>query len=175
MIPLGEFGGETGGGGAKQVLLDIYDTTSHLDTNGVVLGWGPDEGEFVFAASANNSYVHASDYCKNVAMLSSLSLLSSHKNTINTSNNKTNSIRSSKASKSTRDSRSNSKEERSVRLQNNDKHRHVNATNDNDDVHTVCFLTSDGDNLQWLFGSFFTDPRWFASGGRGAVPSKTIS
>lgn len=35
-------------------------------------------------------------------------------------------------------------------------------------VHTVCFLMSDGDNLQWLLGDF-SDTRWFGSPSRGRV------
>lgn len=35
-------------------------------------------------------------------------------------------------------------------------------------VHTVCFLMSDGDNLQWLLGDF-SAARWFGSPSRGRV------
>jgi hypothetical protein len=36
-------------------------------------------------------------------------------------------------------------------------------------VHTVTFLMSDGDNLQWVLDGFCTDPRWFGSLDRGSV------
>ena len=36
-------------------------------------------------------------------------------------------------------------------------------------VHTVCFLMSDGDNVQFLLGGFATDSRWFGSPARGSV------
>ena len=36
-----------------------------------------------------------------------------------------------------------------------------------DSVHTVCFLMSDGDNIQWLLNWFITDSRWFGSNNRG--------
>ena len=36
-------------------------------------------------------------------------------------------------------------------------------------VHTVSFLMSDGDNLQWVLDGFCTDPRWFGSADRGSV------
>ncbi len=35
-------------------------------------------------------------------------------------------------------------------------------------VHTVCFLLSDGDNLQWVLNDFATSERWFASPDRGS-------
>ena len=36
--------------------------------------------------------------------------------------------------------------------------------------HTVCFLMSDGDNVQFLLNGFATDARWYGSPARGAVP-----
>lgn len=36
-----------------------------------------------------------------------------------------------------------------------------------DDVHTVCFVMTDGDNIQWLLNWFATDERWFGSNNRG--------
>lgn len=37
-------------------------------------------------------------------------------------------------------------------------------------VHTVTFLMTDGDNIQWLLGPWATDARWFGSPHRGSVP-----
>jgi hypothetical protein len=37
-------------------------------------------------------------------------------------------------------------------------------------VHTVAFLMSDGDNLQFLLGGFATSPNWWGSPARGSVP-----
>ena len=37
------------------------------------------------------------------------------------------------------------------------------------DVHTVCFVMTDGDNIQWLLNWFATDKRWFGSNNRGKV------
>ena len=37
-------------------------------------------------------------------------------------------------------------------------------------VHTVCFLMSDGDNVQFLLDGFATDERWWGSPARGSVP-----
>ena len=38
-----------------------------------------------------------------------------------------------------------------------------------DSVHTVCFLMSDGDNIQWLLNWFITDNRWFGNENRGEI------
>lgn len=40
----------------------------------------------------------------------------------------------------------------------------------NTNVHTVCFLMSDGDNAQWILDQFATNPSWFGSPDRGYVP-----
>ena len=37
-------------------------------------------------------------------------------------------------------------------------------------AHTVCFLMSDGDNVQFLLGGFATGAQWFGSPARGSVP-----
>ncbi len=37
-------------------------------------------------------------------------------------------------------------------------------------VHTVTFLFTDGDNVQWLLNNFATDARWFGSPARGQAP-----
>jgi hypothetical protein len=37
-------------------------------------------------------------------------------------------------------------------------------------VHTVCFLMTDGDNVQWMLDAFATGPAWWGSPDRGAVP-----
>ncbi|MHB1685856.1 MAG: GxGYxYP domain-containing protein [Ignavibacteriaceae bacterium] len=36
-------------------------------------------------------------------------------------------------------------------------------------VHTVCFLMTDGDNVQWLLNDFSTSSRWYGSADRGKV------
>jgi GxGYxYP putative glycoside hydrolase C-terminal domain/GxGYxY sequence motif in domain of unknown function N-terminal/Secretion system C-terminal sorting domain len=37
-------------------------------------------------------------------------------------------------------------------------------------THTVCFVMTDGDNIQWLQGGFGTDPSWYGSTKRGQAP-----
>ncbi len=37
-------------------------------------------------------------------------------------------------------------------------------------VHTVCFVMTDGDNIQWILNDFATSEKWFGSPHRGEVP-----
>ena len=39
-----------------------------------------------------------------------------------------------------------------------------------DGKHNVCFLISDGDNIQWMLNLFADDNRWFGSNNRGQIP-----
>lgn len=36
--------------------------------------------------------------------------------------------------------------------------------------HSICFVFSDGDNIQWALNSMATSPNWFGSPSRGTVP-----
>lgn len=36
--------------------------------------------------------------------------------------------------------------------------------------HSICFVFSDGDNIQWALNSMATSPNWYGSVNRGAVP-----
>ena len=46
---------------------------------------------------------------------------------------------------------------------------HETSYEEFNDVHTVCFVMTDGDNIQWLLNWFATDERWFGSDNRGKV------
>ena len=46
---------------------------------------------------------------------------------------------------------------------------HLESVTIEDNVHTVCFVMTDGDNVQWLLNDFGTSQRWFASPDRGKV------
>jgi hypothetical protein len=46
---------------------------------------------------------------------------------------------------------------------------HETYTKNIDSVHTVCFVMSDGDNIQWLLNWFITDTRWFGNNNRGQL------
>ena len=45
--------------------------------------------------------------------------------------------------------------------------QHIKTTPVQNNVHTVCFLFSDGDNVQWLLNEFATNNRWYGSTKRG--------
>jgi len=40
----------------------------------------------------------------------------------------------------------------------------------NDKVHTVCFLMTDGDNVQWMTHDFATSKKWYNADERGSFP-----
>ncbi len=46
---------------------------------------------------------------------------------------------------------------------------HELSFNEYDSVHTVCFVMTDGDNIQWLLNWFYTDNRWFGNHNRGEM------
>ena len=46
---------------------------------------------------------------------------------------------------------------------------HADSVISGEDVHTVCFVMSDGDNVQWLLNDFSTNPNWYGSPNRGQV------
>lgn len=45
--------------------------------------------------------------------------------------------------------------------------RASDAATDAKDVHTVCFIMSDGDNMQWILNNFSTENKWYGSPLRG--------
>ena len=49
------------------------------------------------------------------------------------------------------------------------QNEHNTYTETINDTHTVCFVMSDGDNIQWLLNWFFTDQRWFGNQNRGQI------
>ena len=40
----------------------------------------------------------------------------------------------------------------------------------NSKVHTVCFLMTDGDNVQWMTHDFATSKKWYNADDRGSIP-----
>ena len=46
---------------------------------------------------------------------------------------------------------------------------HNNSPEVIENVHTVCFLMTDGDNIIWLLNDFATNPKWFGSPNRNKV------
>jgi len=104
----------------------VNDAFSRMDSNKIVLGWGPDEEHTIRNVSENSLYLNAADWTENIPVLSNFSA---------------------------------------------DIQQHTYATdiNDAEDVHTVCFLVSDGDNYDWLLNEFYTLPEAYGSPNRGKV------
>ncbi len=46
---------------------------------------------------------------------------------------------------------------------------HIDSIHIQDNQHTVCFVMTDGDNIQWALGDFATSPKWYGSPNRGKV------
>jgi hypothetical protein len=86
-------------------------------------GWVGDEGEYVSYLAKYGVFVHASDWAKNMAPLSSIPAASQHPAT---------------------------------------SHPHPHRHSAENNVHTVTFVMTDGDNFQWLLGGF-TSESWFGA------------
>jgi len=104
----------------------INDAFSRMDSNKIVLGWGPDEEHTIRKVSENSLYMNAADWTENIPVLSNFE----------------------------------------VQLQ---QHTYTTDINDENNVHTVCFLVSDGDNYDWLLNEFYAKPEAYGSPNRGKV------
>ena len=89
---------------------------------GATFGWGP-ENDYVSTLNQHSFWVHASDYNKNLPVLSNTPL--------------------------------------HVAAAMRTKPVLQTAAHHNTVKHTVAFLMSDGDNLQWTLGGWSTDPNWY--------------
>lgn len=114
-----------------------------------VLGWGPDELETVKTASTYGGGVIASDWAINVDVLSNFDIPSFTQKTTKSLSSSPPLSSPSSSSVTTVESSLNSAPP-------------VPA-------HTVCFVMSDGDNLQWVLGGFASDVAHFGSPDRGKV------
>jgi hypothetical protein len=101
---------------------------------GAAFGWGP-ENSYVSTLNGHGVYVHASDYNKNLAVLS---------NTVEAVTPIVTRREPAVVSGGSGDPKAL--------------------------VHTVSFVMTDGDNLQWTLGGWSVDSTWFGSAARGAVP-----
>ena len=117
----------------------------HLNQDGVLnaaFGWTGDEHEFVALATKAGAVVHASDFFLNMAFFSNLP----------------NNIDAGIHADANRGHHSTSAVEEME-----------HETDEEEAVHTVAFIMSDGDNLQILQNDFITE-RFFNSPQRGALP-----
>jgi hypothetical protein len=131
----------TRGGPAAERI--VADMTSNM-THGpaVALGWGP-EAAYVATLGAAGIYVHASDNAHDVAPIANAAVHSALS------------------------SRSRPRGHRRTRVASAAAPTKSSSTQQ----HQVAFLMSDGDNVQWLFNNFVTDPNnWWGSPARGQVP-----
>eukprot|EP00451_Oxyrrhis_marina_P008852 CAMPEP_0204308260 /NCGR_PEP_ID=MMETSP0469-20131031/400_1 /ASSEMBLY_ACC=CAM_ASM_000384 /TAXON_ID=2969 /ORGANISM="Oxyrrhis marina" /LENGTH=541 /DNA_ID=CAMNT_0051287715 /DNA_START=20 /DNA_END=1645 /DNA_ORIENTATION=+ len=110
---------------------------------GVCLGWGP-ENAYVTTCNQHGKYVHASDFNTNLALLSN-----------------TDPARAVPWSAGDAPAAGSEPAETAD--------RRGDGKQGGDSVHTVTFLMTDGDNLQWTLGPWATNPQWFG-GERGQVP-----
>eukprot|EP00730_Choanoeca_flexa_P003519 TRINITY_DN11432_c0_g2_i4.p1 TRINITY_DN11432_c0_g2~~TRINITY_DN11432_c0_g2_i4.p1 ORF type:complete len:526 (+),score=83.70 TRINITY_DN11432_c0_g2_i4:43-1620(+) len=107
----------------------------------VAMGWGPEE-QYVTELGRYNTLVHASDFNLDLPVLTNLHVHAHVKPE----------DASSKAKAAKADLT---------------MHR---ADKAGLSKHTVAFVMTDGDNLQWLLGGWSTDPRWYGHPQRGIVP-----
>ena len=117
---------------AQAALLAMRNASDSL---GAAFGWGP-ENSYVSTTNGAGVYVHASDYCSNLAALSNAPLVPPAQKLGPT-----------------------------LRTPSAEGNHPPKAT----PRHTVAFVMTDGDNLQWVLGPWSTDERWWASTKRGNV------
>lgn len=48
--------------------------------------------------------------------------------------------------------------------------KHPDSVSSNQNVHTIAFIMSDGDNVQWLLNDWSTSNNWYGAKNRGTVP-----
>ena len=117
-------------------------TLDNVSTSGAAAyGWGP-ENNYVTTLNEHGVWVHASDYSKNLAALANAFM------------NETNVPRTSLANAF-------------MNEKNVPRASHSNTMKSN--RHTVAFLMSDGDNLQWTMGPWSTSENWYGSKSRGKL------
>ena len=126
----------------------------------VTLGWGPDELNTVRVASSFGGGVVASDWAINVDVLSNFDIPSFKQKTTMVDKKLTSSSSSSSLTTSTSSSTSSSSLSSSSSS---------SIKSESIPTHTVCFVMSDGDNLQWILGGFASDLAHFGSPDRGKI------
>ena len=104
----------------------VNNALSRMNSNKIVMGWGPDEEYTVKKISGNSLQLNAADWTENLPVLSNFE----------------------------------------ATLQ---QHTHSTTINEEDNVHTVCFLVTDGDNLNWMLKEFYGQSKAYGSPNRGQV------
>ena len=127
-------------GGPAAQLIVSDFATAHSGIK-VALGWGP-ESAYVAALGERGFYVHASDDSHNMAPIANARLANQFQLATPslTATGPTNTPTVQSSSAPTRAK------------------------------HKIAFLMSDGDNIQWMYNAFPTQPSWWGSQDRGSVP-----
>lgn len=138
-----------------------------LAPQSAVFGWGVSEDATVNAVSTVGSFVHASDFARNLATLASYEMpnladLCPNNNVPSVSGIEPRKARSASerlaAPSSSSSSSTSSSSSSSPR-----PFTHPPQSN----LHTVTFVMTDGDNVQWLDNDFTVNTDWWASPQRG--------
>lgn len=108
----------------------------------VALGWGP-ESAYVAALGEHGFYVHASDDAHNMAPIANAHLQSPFHQMATPSLPPSGAVAAPE-----------------VPMHDDSKRA----------KHKIAFLMSDGDNIQWMYNAFATQPSWWGSPARGSVP-----
>eukprot|EP01105_Mastigella_eilhardi_P002262 TRINITY_DN12765_c0_g1_i1.p1 TRINITY_DN12765_c0_g1~~TRINITY_DN12765_c0_g1_i1.p1 ORF type:complete len:546 (-),score=78.80 TRINITY_DN12765_c0_g1_i1:214-1851(-) len=125
---------------------------AHMCIASPVLGWGDDEHSLVWHASRMAKFVHPADYSINLPLLSNMDLEYFSTQNANGCGN------------------CGAKPSCAIRKAAVSNDAEANSTARNAPHHTVTFIMSDGDNIQWLMNDFATSQSMWACPNRGKVP-----
>jgi hypothetical protein len=154
---------------------------NELETNAGIFGWGS-EGDLVSYSSKRNKVVHAADYSQNLNVSTNLNkkymneirekyilLMNKNKFSKNKEEEETNFLFriNNLEKKDSNRSLFDKFFKKILKYFNKTKSGEKNLSNNN--KHNVCFLMSDGDNLQWLQNGYLEN-RWFGHPQRGDIP-----
>eukprot|EP00164_Ancoracysta_twista_P006557 GFYU01009147.1.p1 GENE.GFYU01009147.1~~GFYU01009147.1.p1 ORF type:complete len:569 (+),score=143.92 GFYU01009147.1:59-1708(+) len=122
-----------------------------------LFGWGGDEHDLVAFSSKRNVFVHAADYCVNLSTLMNFEVPKIHQKPLTVSGEAEADAWTLLGSPTTTEMQSSAFSEKCS----------IDGSR-NDAVHTVCFVFTDGDNLQYVCGGGFSnDGNRYGSANRG--------
>ena len=139
--------------GAEHSAQKLLLGTRKRQALGAAFGWGP-ENTYVSTCNAAGVYVHASDFCTNLAALS---------NTADQQLPVPPPSRDETGSEAALASLAELSKQAPPTIL-------PPVVSEPLPRHTVAFVMTDGDNLQWALGPWTTDERWWGSSQRGKVP-----
>ena len=134
----------------KQASSQVLDDIENSGALGAAFGWSSNEFEYVSTLSARGIWVHASDWSDDLPALSNL-------------------VVHAQLESARQQLLKEVQTQRFKRMEMEQRHRKRRLAAAAEGVHTVAFVMSDGDNLQWLQRDW-SEEKWFGSEERGAVP-----